>query len=115
MSWFWIAIALTVPTAMAFLVALPFWRKGSHMMGNVIGSGVIFIAVILLFGREYVTLAQLRESCTRAGVACSIRPDDFIRYAIYGSIGFVEVFALFGVSLTLEERLRRRERSPGWQ
>lgn len=115
MSWFWIGIALTVPTAAAFLVALPFWLKRSHLIGSVIGSAAIFIGVILLFGREYVALAQLRASCTAAGVACLIRPDDFIRYAIYGLIGFVEVFALFGVSLMLEERTRRRGYSRAWR
>lgn len=109
------AVALALPTLAALLVALPFWLNRDPLMGNVIGAGVIFLAVILLFAREYVELARLRQSCAQAGVACSIHPDDFIRYAIYGFIGFLDVIALFMVSLAVEERLRRRNRAREWQ
>jgi hypothetical protein len=35
-SWFWITVALTVPTVLAAIVALPFWIKFDPVIGNVL-------------------------------------------------------------------------------
>ena len=38
-----------------------------------------------------------------------------MRYAVYAGIGFVEVVALFMVSLTVERRMRNRHYAPEWR
>jgi hypothetical protein len=63
MSWVWIAQALLLPTLIAVLVALPFWLKGSPTTGAIVGSGVVFVAVVAFIGREYVTLARYNPHC----------------------------------------------------
>ena len=43
MSWRWIALALTLPTAIGALVALPVWLKGKDpMIGGILGTFPIF-------------------------------------------------------------------------
>jgi hypothetical protein len=115
-SWFWIGVALTAPTAIAFLVALPWWRKGRDaMFGNVLGAGIIFAAAIGFIGREYVELERAYAGCVAAGLECANEPIDFTRIGIYGVIAFAEVIALFGVSLVVEERARRRLYAREWR
>ena len=38
-----------------------------------------------------------------------------MRYALYAFIGLIEVFALFAVSLSVEEKQRRRGYDPEWR
>jgi len=45
----------------------------------------------------------------------SAHPANFVRYAIYAGIGFLEVIALFLVSLTVEQRIRNRRYAPEWR
>lgn len=115
MSWYWIALAVTLPTGIGTLVALPFWLKGTPMTGGILGSGVIFVAVVAFVGREYVELERLNRACTLAMRVCHPYPEAFTRFCIYLFIGLLEAFALFTLSLSFEERRRRREFAPEWQ
>jgi hypothetical protein len=38
-----------------------------------------------------------------------------MRYAIYASIGMIEVFVLFAVSLKVERMIRNRHYAPEWR
>jgi hypothetical protein len=114
-SWFWITIALTVPTLAATIVAVPFWIKVDPVIGNALGAGVIFAAMIALIGREYIEIQRVTMRCLQAGIICSFSPEPFTRFAIYGLIGLVEACALFGVSVGVEERMRRQSFAPEWQ
>lgn len=42
LNWFWIALALMVPTLVGGLVAFPLWQKGQPILGNAAGTIVIF-------------------------------------------------------------------------
>jgi hypothetical protein len=115
MSWFWIVVALTVPTGLAILVTLLYSVKGDPMIGAILGSGVVFASCVGLIGREYVELARLSQNCLAAGIGCPVYPEPHMRFGIYASIALLEVFAVFLLSLWLEERNRRRTFAPEWR
>ena len=109
-----IGVAIVAPTIVALLVARLFWGKDSTV-GNIVGSGVIAVAMVGFISREYVDLGQQRLVCATRDWPCAFWPTDFVRYAIYASIGFLEVIVVYSVGLWFEERGRRRERAPEWQ
>jgi hypothetical protein len=114
MRWWPIALAIVVPTIAGLIVARLFWRRDSTV-GNIVGSAVIAAAMIGFISREYADLANERRSCVDRDVSCVFRPSDFSRYAIFASIGFVEVMLIYSAGLRHEERLRRRDYSPEWR
>jgi len=115
LSWSWIALALTVPSLIGVLVAIPFWRKGQMILGCIAGTAVILSTAIGLILREYVELDRLVNDCLDAGTTCFPNPGAFTRFAIYACIGLLEVFGLFTLSLLVEERIRRRDYAPEWR
>jgi hypothetical protein len=115
LSWFWIALALTVPPAVGGLVALPFWLKREPILGNLTGAAVIFGAAFALIMRERVELDRLAARCLDQGFLCWPEPTAFTRYAIYGFIGLFEVMLLFSVSLKVEAKISRRGYAPEWR
>ena len=115
LSWFWIALMLTVPPLVGALVAFALWRTGQMILGNIAGTLVIFGTSIALILRESVELERLTQACLDAGLVCWPEPSAFMRYAIYAVIGLIEVFALFTFSLKVEERIRNRAYAPEWR
>lgn len=115
LSWSWIAAGAIVPSLVALLVAIPFWRSGQTTFGSIVGTAVIFGSAMALIMREYAILDRLTRECLDAGTVCWPEPSAFTRFAIYASIGLVEVFALFTLGLVVEERLRRRNYSEEWR
>lgn len=115
LSWYWIAAAVAVPGPVGALAALAFWRKGQVIFGNIVGSAVIFASGIALILREYVEIDRAVQQCLEYGVVCWPEPSAFARFAIYACIALAEVFALFTLSLIVEERVRRRNYSPEWR
>ena len=115
LSWSWIAImAIGPPIAAALLAAVP-WRKNEIILGNVAGTIPIFGTAIALILRESFVLDHLVRECIDAGVVCTPRPTAFARYAIYASIGLVQVVALFLISLRVERAIRERRYSAEWR
>jgi hypothetical protein len=116
LQWFWIGLELTVTPVAGFLVALPFWRKGGMIFGNIAGTAVIFGSAFALIMREYVEIDRFVRACLDAGdVACFPQPSAFTRFAIYAFIGLIQVFMLFSVSLWVEKRQRDRDYAPEWR
>ena len=115
LNWFWIAIMATAPWMAGLLFAWPFWRTRQMTFGSVVGTAVIFGTAIGLILREYVELDKIAQDCLDAGTICWPDPSAFTRFAIYAFIGLLEVFALFYVSLKMDERRRRRDYAPEWQ
>ena len=115
LSWFWIALALTVPPLLGGLVALPFWLKSEPIFGNLAGTAVIFGAAIGFILRERVELDRLAQDCLDRGFVCWPDPSAFARYAIYAFIALFEVIVLFSVSLKVETKVRRRGYAPEWR
>jgi hypothetical protein len=115
LSWFWIALAVTVPPVVGGLIALPIWMKAQPILGNLAGTVVIFGAAIALIMREHLELERLAEACLDRGLVCWPEPSAFVRYAIYAFIALLEVMVLFSVSLTVERRIRRRGYDPEWR
>jgi hypothetical protein len=115
LSWFWIALLATVPPTVGLLIALPCWLKSQPILGNIAGSAVIFGSALVLIIRESVEIDRLTRACLDAGYTCFPTPSGFARYAIYAFIALFEVFALFTVSLSVEQKIRRRGYDPEWR
>ena len=115
LGWFWISLELTVTPLAAFLVALPFWRQGGMIFGNIAGTAVIFGSAFGLIMREYVEIDRVVSACLEAGDVCWPEPSAFTRFAIYAFIGLIEVFALFTLSLRAEKKRRDRDYAPEWR
>jgi hypothetical protein len=115
LSWFWIALAVTIPPVVGGLIALPIWMKGQPILGNLAGTVVIFGAAIALIMREHLELERLAQACLDRGLVCWPEPSAFVRYAIFAFIALLEVMVLFSVSLTVERRIRRRGYDPEWR
>jgi hypothetical protein len=113
---YWILLQLTAPPVVAVILALPFWRKGGFIFGNIVGTAVLFGTAITLILREYFEIDRAVNACFDAGgTVCFPVPSAFARFAIYATIGLVEVFALFMLSLRAEKRLRDRDYAPEWR
>jgi hypothetical protein len=115
LSWFWLVLQATVPLPVALLAAYPFWRTGQAIFGNIVGIGVLFGVAFALIFREHAELDILLQRCLEAGTVCFPDPSAFTRFALYAFIALFEVFALFWLSLVVEERIRRRNYSPEWR
>ena len=115
LNWGWIALEATVPPAVALLIAWPFWRKAQPIFGNLAGTVVIFASAFALILREQIELDRLMQKCVDDGFLCFPAPPAFTRFEIYASIGMLEVFALFYLSLRVDERRRRRGYAPEWR
>jgi hypothetical protein len=115
LNWFAVALMLTVPPAIAVCAAVPCWRHGQMILGNLAGTAVIFAFALALILKEHVELERLTQHCLDGGFVCWPDPSAFSRYAIYAFIGLFEVFALFTASLSVEQRMRTRDRDPEWR
>jgi hypothetical protein len=115
LSWFWIGLMATVPPLVGALLALTCWRHSEMILGNIAGTTVIFGSAIALILREHVELDHLARACIDAGYVCLPVPGAFYRYAVYAFVGLIEVFVLFAVSLSVEQKMRRRGYDPEWR
>ena len=115
LSWYWIALEATVAPVVAMLVAVPLWRGRQMILGNIAGTAVIFGCAVGLILREYVELDRLTQACLDTGTVCWPEPSAFTRFAVYAFIALVEVFALFTMSLKVEEKVRQRSYAREWQ
>lgn len=114
-QWFWIAIMAVLPPVVALAAAYPIWRLRQPILGNIVGTVVIFGAALALMAREYLDLERVTSACLDAGTTCWPSPSAFSRFAIYASIGLAEVCALFLFSVRVEERLRNERIAPEWR
>lgn len=115
LSWFWILVEATLPPLAGWLIALPLWLKDQPILGNIAGSMIIFGTALGLIMREHIELDRLSGACLDAGKTCFPHPEAFTRFAVYAFIAMFEVIALFTVSLTVDERRRRRGYDPQWR
>jgi hypothetical protein len=115
LSWRWIALMATAPLVVGLLVAYPCWKKRQPILGNIAGTAVIFGAALALILRESAELDAIGRRCLDAGYYCFPTPSAFSRYAIYAFIGLFEVFALFTISLSVEQKVRRSGYDPEWR
>ena len=115
LSWFWIGLQLAMPPAVGWLIAWLFWRMDQPIFGNLAGSVVLFGSAFALIMRGHVEIDRAVRQCLDQDFTCWPEPSAFTRFAIYAFIGLIEVFALFTMSLKMEERARRRNYSREWQ
>ena len=106
---------VAAPPVFGLLVAYPCWKKRQPILGNIAGTAVIFGAALALILRESAELDAIGRRCIDAGYYCFPSPSAFTRYAIYAFIALFEVFALFTVSLSVEQKVRRQDYDPEWR
>jgi hypothetical protein len=114
-SWGWIVLMAAVPPVVGLLLAYPFWKGRQPILGNIAGTVVIFGSALALILRESAELDGIGRRCIDAGYYCFPSPSAFSRYAVYAFIALFEVFALFTVSLKVEEKIRRSGYDPEWR
>lgn len=115
LQWSWIGVMTLLPPIVALGVAYPIWRLRQPILGNLVGTAVIFGSALALIAREYFELDQMTQACIDAGTTCWPAPSAFTRFAIYAVLGLLQVCALFVVSVRAEERLRDRQYAPEWR
>ncbi len=115
LNWFWIGVALTAPMAVGLLLAWPVWLTGQPILGNIVGTLVIFGAAIGLIMREHADLDRIVRACIEQGTTCWPTPAAFTRFALYAFIGLGQVIALFSISVGIETRQRRKPYAPEWR
>ena len=87
LRWEWIAVMAIVPPIGGVLAALPVWRTGQMILGNLAGSIVILGSALALIVRESIEIRLATAACLDAGFTCFPTPSAFARYAIYASLG----------------------------
>ena len=115
LSWFWIAVALTLPMLGGLLLAWPIWLTGQPILGNIAGTVVIFGAAVGFIMREHAALDLVVQACIEQGTTCWPSPGAFTRFAIYAFIGLAQVIILFTTSISVESRRSRRGYAPEWR
>jgi len=115
LNWVWIGVMAIVPFALGLAVAYPIWHTKETVLGNLAGAAVIFGGALVLILRESVEVERTTRACLEAGFTCWPDPSAFTRYAIYATVGLVQVCSLFMLSLRVEQQIRNRDRSPEWR
>jgi len=115
LNWYWISLELTAAPLAALLIAVPFWRKGGMIFGNIAATCVLFATAFGLIFREHFELDHVVRECFDAGSVCWPVPSAFTRFAVYAFIALVEVIAVFSLSLVVEKRMRNRDYAPEWR
>jgi hypothetical protein len=111
MSPWLLATAAVVPLAIGLAVAWPLWRRRLRdEIGSISGAAVVLVWTIGLIAHEFGDVLEITRRCVETETPCRFRPDPFTRYAIFGGIGFVQMFVLFVIGLVVDEHLRRRGR-----
>ncbi|MEO7189445.1 MAG: hypothetical protein ABI051_00160 [Vicinamibacterales bacterium] len=107
----WVFVALVFPLVGALVVASPFWlmRVGDDM-GSIAGAGVVLACAVTFIAREYGEVLAITQRCIASSIGCHFHPEPFVRYSIFGAISIGQVFLLFLMGLSVEERLRATDR-----
>ena len=115
LDWVRVALMCVLPLLLALPAGFAIWRRGDYALGNVAGMAIIFVIALWMIILEYSDIGRWTQACLEQGRVCEPAPSRFVRYAIYGGLGVVEVFVLFAVSLKVEERERNRGYAPEWR
>lgn len=112
MTLLWPVIAAVVPTMLGLVAAWVFWRRRQMVIGNTVGSGVVFAAILFAMGREYVAQERLMRLCQQRLGPCP--RDGYMAFLVFACIAFIDVGVIFWVSLNVEERSRRTNNYSDW-
>lgn len=115
LQWSWILVGLTLPMAAALLLAWPIWAAGQPILGNLAGTTILFGSAVGLMMREHAELDRLVQACIEAGTTCWPSPSAFTRFAVYAFIALAQVIVLFTMSVSVEDRQRRKRYSSQWR
>lgn len=115
LNWSWIIVALTLPMLGALVLACPIWLTGQPILGNIAGSVVLFGSAVALMMREHAELDRVVQACIEQGTTCWPQPAAFTRFAVYAFIALAQVILLFTLSISVEQRQRRKRYAAEWR
>ena len=81
LSWYWIALEVAVPPPVALLVAYLFWRKGQMILGNVVGTGVLFGSAFALIPAQNATGNWIKV-VQRVPVRIQLNPQELAQHPL---------------------------------
>ena len=106
---YWIIFAVVLPVGLSTLIALPIWLKRRVLVGNLVGSLLVVVAIVVLIWQQLGVTLQAQATCGQPDANCR-----FDAQAIYAPylylvvIGWMDVFAIFIFSGIVEDRLKHR-------
>ena len=110
-----IALALLFPTLMGVAVGLPFWIKRRTMLGNLIGSGLITGAMIVLIWQGYGAFVGEQEACAAAAACGILSIDDiFSKFLGFVAIGWLDVLIMLVLGGVVEQQVKKRSTNREW-
>jgi hypothetical protein len=115
LNWYWVWWSMTAPLAGGLAVAWPLWLRNQPIFGNLVGTAVTFGWGIAMILREHIEVDRIVQQCFADGYVCFPTPSAFTRFAIYAFIALAETVIVFSISLTVENRVRRRGYAPEWR
>lgn len=115
LQWSWILVGLTLPMAAALLLAWPIWASGQPILGNLAGTTILFGSAVALMMREHAELDRIVQGCIEAGTTCWPSPSAFTRFAVYAFVALAQVIVLFTMSVSVEDRQRRKRYLSQWR
>ena len=110
-----IIIAVMLPTVLAAVAGLPFWIKRRTVLGNLVGSGLIAGAMIVLIWQGYGDFVGEQEACTTAGTCGLLSVEGiFTRFLGFVVIGWMDVLLILILGGVVEQRVKRRSPRREW-
>ena len=107
----WVIFAVIIPLMVGALCALPLWWRRKVIVGNLIGSIVIAVAVFVMIWQQYGALVRTQANCSQqwtSNCADITGVSQYTPYLILVLLGWVDVFFLLVISGIVEDRLRPR-------
>lgn len=102
---FWAVYAVLLPSVLACLSALPFWYKRRILLGNLIGSLLVALIVIVLIWQQYGTAVQSSQTCANCLTDVNTL---FVPFFILVGLGWLDVLLVLIVGGIVESRRKVR-------
>lgn len=103
----WAVFVVLLPSALGALIALPFWRRGHMTAGNIIGSAMIALTIMLLIWRQLGAYFEAQGSC--AGPGCPAADEAVVAFLVMAGLGWLDALILLILGGIVEDRRRRRQ------
>jgi hypothetical protein len=105
-------LGLVIPLVLGALGGLPFWLRRHVIAGNIVGSGIIAAAVIVLIWRAYGNIVRAQNEC----IFDCVRSFESIYAPLLWLVllGWVAVFLLLIISGVVEDRVKRTSFKRDW-
>ena len=102
-----LGLGVLLPLAIAAPLAWPFWRKRRVMLGNILGSGIVALAIVVLIWREYGVLTDWQTQCGNASGCLRDFDSVYTPFLLLVVLGWLDAFILLVLSGIVEDRAKK--------